>query len=71
MADLHADIGAGPSQVIRDAFKQRMDDDLDVRGTFANVSAVFVMVMRILIPNEASGVAKALKEVDEALHVIF
>jgi cysteinyl-tRNA synthetase len=57
---------------ITEAFCERMDDDLDVKGAFDNVAAsVNGMDIRNLTPNGASGIIKALKEVDEVLQVIF
>jgi hypothetical protein len=49
-----------------------MDDDLDVKGAFDTVTdLVSSMDGRNLIPSTASGIMKALKEVDEVLQVIF
>lgn len=57
---------------IKEAFQERMDDDLDVRGAFDNVvDFVSSMDVRNLPPDEASGVTKTLKEVDEVLQVVF
>jgi cysteinyl-tRNA synthetase len=57
---------------IQEAFRERMDDDLDVKGAFDSVSALVSGVdVRNLSPAEAAGVTKALKEVDEVLQVIF
>jgi cysteinyl-tRNA synthetase len=57
---------------IKEAFEERMDDDLDVKGAFDNVSAlVSCMDIQNLTPNAASGIIKTLKEVDEVLQVIF
>jgi cysteinyl-tRNA synthetase len=60
------------SRKIKEAFQERMDDDLDVKGAFDSVSALISgMDIRNLTLNETSGVTKALKEVDEVLQVIF
>lgn len=57
---------------IKDAFEERMDDDLDVKGAVDNVAAlVNGMDAQNLTPDEASGVIKDLKEVDEVMQVIF
>jgi cysteinyl-tRNA synthetase len=57
---------------IKEAFQERMDDDLDVKGAFDNlVSLVSGMDLKNSSPNTASGVIKALKEVDEVFQVIF
>jgi len=57
---------------IKDAFRERMDDDLDVKGAFDNVSGlVSGMDGRSLSPSTASGISKALREIDEVLQVIF
>jgi cysteinyl-tRNA synthetase len=57
---------------INEAFQDRMDDDLDVKGAFDNmVALVHSMDIRNLPSTEALGVIKALKEVDEVLQVIF
>ena len=51
---------------------ERMDDDLDVKGAFDNVVALINgMDMGNLTPKIASGITKALKEVDEVLQLIF
>jgi cysteinyl-tRNA synthetase len=57
---------------IKEAFQERMDDDLDVKGAFDSVVA-FVSGMDIsnLPPTTASGVIKVLREVDEVFQVIF
>ena len=57
---------------IKEAFQERMDDDLDVKGAFDNVAAVVSsMDIRNLTPVTASGIIKALKELNEVLQVIF
>jgi len=57
---------------INEAFEERMDDDLDVKGAFDNVAIVVKsMDIRNLTPNAASRVTKTLKEVDAVLNVIF
>jgi cysteinyl-tRNA synthetase len=56
---------------IKEAFQERMDDDLDVKGAFDNVSNLVSRIdIQNLSPTEASGVIKALKEVDEVFQVI-
>jgi cysteinyl-tRNA synthetase len=57
---------------VTEAFRERMDDDLDVRGAFDSLSAlVAAMDVRNLSPRTAAGVIKALKEVDAVLRAIF
>jgi cysteinyl-tRNA synthetase len=57
---------------IKEVFQERMDDDLDVKGSFDSVSAFVAGVdIENLSPNDAAGVIKALKEIDEVLQVIF
>ncbi len=54
------------------AFRERMDDDLDVKGAFDSVSALVSGVnIKDLNPSTASGIIKALKDIDEVLQVIF
>ena len=66
------DADAEAARKIKEAFQERMDDDLDVKGAFDNVAAVVSgMDIRKLSPTEASGVTKTLKEVDEVLKVVF
>jgi cysteinyl-tRNA synthetase len=57
---------------INEAFHERMDDDLDVKGAFDNVSALVSGVdMRNITSSAASGIIKALGEIDGVLQVIF
>jgi len=57
---------------IKEDFRERMDDDLDVKGAFDNVvDLVKGIDMRNLTPTTASGIIKALSEIDEVLQVIF
>jgi cysteinyl-tRNA synthetase len=57
---------------IKEAFRERMDDDLDVKGAFDNVSALVAgMNIKDLTPSTASGIITALKEIDEVLQVLF
>lgn len=57
---------------IKGAFQERMDDDLDVKGAFDNVNDVVSgMDGRNLGPSTASGIVRALREIDEVFHVIF
>jgi len=57
---------------ITETFQERMDDDLDVKGAFDNVSALVAGVnIKDLSPSKASGIVKALGKVDEVLQVIF
>jgi cysteinyl-tRNA synthetase len=72
IADHTTDADTESARKINDAFQERMDDDLDVKGAFDKVAD---LVSRIdtqnLSPTEASRIIKALKEVDEVLQVLF
>jgi cysteinyl-tRNA synthetase len=60
------------SRKITEAFQEQMDDDLDVKGAFDNVSTlVFGTDVTKLTLGEASGIIAALKEIDEVLQVMF
>jgi cysteinyl-tRNA synthetase len=60
------------SQKITEAFQERMDDDLDVKGAFDNVCDLVARVdMKDLTPATASGAIRALQEIDEVLQVTF
>jgi cysteinyl-tRNA synthetase len=60
------------SRKIKEAFQERMDDDLDVKGAFDNVAdLVSRNDIRNLSPIEASEVIKALSKIDDVLQVIF
>lgn len=57
---------------IKEVFQERMDDDLDVKGAFDNVSALVSGInIRDFSPTEASGAIKALKAFDKVIQVIF
>jgi cysteinyl-tRNA synthetase len=57
---------------IKEAFDERMDDDLDVKGAFDTVSALVAGVdIKDPTPSTASGIIRALKEIDEVLQVMF
>jgi cysteinyl-tRNA synthetase len=57
---------------IKEVFQERMDDDLDVKGAFDNVfDFVSGIDIQNVTPDEASGVIKTLKKVDEVMQVIF
>lgn len=57
---------------INDAFRERMDDDLDVKGAFDTVSdLVSGMDMRDFPPTTASGIITALGDIDGVLQVIL
>jgi cysteinyl-tRNA synthetase len=71
-ADPTTDADTETARKINEAFQERMDDDLDVKGAFDNVyDLVLGMDIRNLSPTEASGVTKALRKIDEVLQVIF
>jgi cysteinyl-tRNA synthetase len=53
-------------------FTDRMDNDLDVQGAFDGVYALMAkMSVTSAKPEEAAGMIKALKKMDEVLQVIF
>jgi cysteinyl-tRNA synthetase len=57
---------------IKEAFQERMDDDLDVKGAFDNVAAlVNGMDVRTLPPTTVAGIITALRGIDEVFQVIF
>ena len=57
---------------IKEAFQERMDDDLDMKGAFDTVShLVSDMDIKNLTPTRAAGVIMALGEVGEVLQVLF
>ena len=71
-ADSTTDTDTEAAQKIKEVFQERMDDDLDVKGAFDNVAALIKSIdMRNLPPNAATGINKALKEIDAVLQVIF
>jgi cysteinyl-tRNA synthetase len=66
------DADSEAARKIKEAFQERMDDDLDVKGAFDNISdLVFRIDIQNLSPTEASGMIKALKEIDSVLQVLF
>jgi cysteinyl-tRNA synthetase len=67
-----ADTETGAAQQIEQTFRERMNDDLDVKGAFDKVTAlVNGMAMRNLTATTAAGIIKALRRVDDVLRVIF
>jgi cysteinyl-tRNA synthetase len=57
---------------ITEAFRERMDDDLDVKGALDAVSALVAGVnIKDVTPGAASGIIKALEEIDEVMQVTF
>jgi len=57
---------------LKQMFSERMDDDLDVKSAFDRMDDVLANVAVTQIkPAEASGLMKALKDVDQVLKVIF
>ncbi len=57
---------------ITEAFRERMDDDLDVKGAFDNVADIVSEIgLRNLNPGVVAGIIKALREIDEVFRVIF
>jgi cysteinyl-tRNA synthetase len=71
-ADSTTDADTEAARKIKEAFQERMDDDLDVKGAFDTVvDLVNGMDMRSLTPRIASGIIKALGEIDKVLRVIY
>ena len=71
-ADPTTDADTEMSRKIKEVFEERMDDDLDVKGAFDNVvTLVNGTDMKNLAPTTATGVIKALREIDDVLQVIF
>lgn len=53
-------------------FRERMDDDLDVKGSFDGIyDFVATMNGAGVTPEKANGIIKALREIDQVLQVIF
>jgi cysteinyl-tRNA synthetase len=65
--------GAGPLPAqFKEAFVERMDDDLDVRGAFDELDAVLTgLDASTLTPGQSSGILKELRRADEVLKVLF
>lgn len=60
------------SQSIRTAFKEHMDDDLNVKAAFDGISAVVLQRRaETLSPSKAAGIIKTLKAIDEVLRILF
>jgi len=68
----HTDIDTGFSQKIRQIFADEMDNDLNVKTAF---DALYKFLSKVdvknITPDAASGMIKALQEIDEVLQVIF
>ncbi|MBN1626449.1 MAG: class I tRNA ligase family protein [Deltaproteobacteria bacterium] len=57
---------------INEVFQERMNDDLDVKGAFDNVSAIVLSVdIKNLTSSAASEIMKALKDMDKVLKIIY
>lgn len=62
----------GIAQRLRQAFTEKMDNDLDVRGAFdALDQGLAELDTEGIAPEEASAILKTLRRTDEVLHVIF
>jgi cysteinyl-tRNA synthetase len=71
-ADQQADPRGPFVQRIRGTFAEEMDNDLNVRGAFDGLYGVLSEIERDeLKPSQASGIMKALREIDGVLRVIF
>ena len=59
-------------QTLKQAFVDKMDNDLDVRGAFDELyGRLSEIKVEALEPGEASGIISALREIDGVLKVIF
>jgi len=57
---------------IRETFRRRMDDDLDVKGAFDGISRELTVLQRgNPEPGVAAAAVAALREIDGVLKVIF
>jgi len=71
-ANQQADLGGILAQRIKGTFAEQMDNDLDVRGAFDSLYGVLSeLELGELKSSEASGIMKALREIDGVLRVIF
>ena len=65
------DHGVGGDKRIKEAFREKMDDDLDVRGAFDGVHGILSQLeLQKLGADEAEGISRSLREIDEVLRVI-
>jgi cysteinyl-tRNA synthetase len=66
------DIDTEASRKIKEAFQERMDDDLDVKGAFDKLSDLIDgMDIKNLPQKVASGIIWELNKIDEVLRVLF
>jgi cysteinyl-tRNA synthetase len=71
-ANRPTDLRGNVAQRIRETFAEQMDNDLDVRGAFDGLYGVLSeLELDELKSSEASGIIKALREIDGVLRVIF
>jgi cysteinyl-tRNA synthetase len=57
---------------IQEAFRERMDDDLDVKGAYDKLSdQIYGIDIKNLPQNAASGIIRELNKIDEVLQVLF
>jgi cysteinyl-tRNA synthetase len=57
---------------IQETFRERMDDDLDVKGAYDKLSdQIFGIDIKNLPQNAASGIIRKLNKIDEVLQVLF
>ena len=67
-----ADLDGSAAQRIKETFAEKMDNDLDVRGTFDGLYRVLSEVeVEEMKPGEAVGMMKTLREIDGVLRVMF
>jgi cysteinyl-tRNA synthetase len=57
---------------IRTVFTQHMDDDLDVKGAFDEISSLLLKIrLETLSPGEAAGITKTMEGIDGILKIFF
>ncbi len=65
------DHGVGGDKRIKEAFQGKMDDDLDVKGAFDGVHGILSQPeLQKLGADEAGGILRSLREIDEVLRVM-
>jgi cysteinyl-tRNA synthetase len=69
-ADPEAELDGEVTRGIKEIFSERMDDDLDVKGAFDDLSGALAE-RGDLKPAEASAILKALREIDGVLRVTW
>ena len=71
-ADQNGDIDGRVFQRVKNIFVEKMDNDLNVKGSF---DGLYEFLSEVAVgevkPSVASGIIKALRAIDEVLRVIF